>query len=161
MNQAYFKKPFKTLKLILILIAKNIFSISFHSLSQSNLNGSKNTSINHANLCFAPHQNNKNKQNPKINAPNTNTHWRFLRAELQNLRRKASIKQVGGSLDRPPFIEVTKACARCLSELGRIINRGAPCRACKLRVCKGCREFSSRTTDWVCVVCHKQMWVAE
>lgn len=66
---------------------------------------------------------------------------------------------VGGSLDRPTYIETTRSCSRCGAELGRIINRGAPCRSCRLRVCKGCREFSTRTTDWVCVVCHKQMWV--
>jgi len=51
----------------------------------------------------------------------------------------------------------SRHCARCNTELGRITNRGAPCRVCKLRVCKACREFTSRTTDWVCVVCHKQM----
>nr|XP_036212745.1 uncharacterized protein LOC106619569 isoform X3 [Bactrocera oleae] len=53
--------------------------------------------------------------------------------------------------------ESNRHCARCNTELGRITNRGAPCRVCKLRVCKACREFTSRTTDWVCVVCHKQM----
>lgn len=64
----------------------------------------------------------------------------------------------GGSLDRP-CIDTNRTCARCRTELGRIINRGAPCRSCRLRVCKACREFSTRTTDWVCIVCHKQMWV--
>lgn len=53
--------------------------------------------------------------------------------------------------------ESNRHCARCNTELGRITNRGAPCRVCKLRVCKACREFTTRTTDWVCVVCHKQM----
>lgn len=108
--------------------------------------------------------NKKNLSHP-INHKNKNAplwpHWRYLRAELQNLRRKAGMKPGACSLDRPPFIEATRACARCLGELGRIINRGAPCRACKLRVCKGCREFSSRTTDWVCLVCHKNMWVPD
>ncbi|KAL9899551.1 bitesize isoform 4-T4 [Glossina fuscipes fuscipes] len=57
----------------------------------------------------------------------------------------------------PAPYESNRHCARCNIELGRITNRGAPCRVCKLRVCKACREFTTRTTDWVCVVCHKQM----
>lgn len=91
----------------------------------------------------------------------------LLRAELFSLRKKANVRAMvgvghGGSLDRPTYIEssssaAARSCSRCGSELGRIINRGAPCRSCRLRVCKGCREFSTRTTDWVCVVCHKQM----
>ncbi|XP_055677916.1 uncharacterized protein LOC129786747 isoform X3 [Lutzomyia longipalpis] len=80
----------------------------------------------------------------------------LLRAELQSLRRRGAIKIEAGSLDRPT-IEIQRSCSRCCSELGRIINRGAPCRSCRLRVCKACREFTRRTTDWVCVVCHKQM----
>lgn len=95
----------------------------------------------------------------------TNPHTRNcrrLRTELQLIRHKGAIKINGGigggSLDRPN-IETYVTCARCCTELGRIINRGAPCRVCRLRVCKGCREFSTRTTDWVCIVCHKQMWV--
>ncbi|XP_055612744.1 uncharacterized protein LOC129759348 isoform X2 [Uranotaenia lowii] len=82
----------------------------------------------------------------------------LLRAELFNLRKKGNVKALlGGSLDRPTYIESSRSCSRCGIELGRIINRGAPCRSCRLRVCKGCREFSTRTTDWVCVVCHKQI----
>lgn len=88
------------------------------------------------------------------------TQFRRLQTELQLIRHKGAIKINGGigggSLDRPN-IETYLTCARCCTELGRIINRGAPCRGCRLRVCKGCREFSTRTTDWVCIVCHKQM----
>lgn len=84
---------------------------------------------------------------------------RLLRAELQNLRKRGALK-IGSSLDRPVIIESNRSCARCRTYLGRIINRGAPCRACKLRVCKGCREFTNRT-DWVCIVCNKQMWVKQ
>lgn len=84
---------------------------------------------------------------------------RLLRAELHSLRRRAALKVDAASLDRPT-IESHRTCARCLCELGRIINRGAPCRSCRLRVCKACREFTNRTTDWVCLVCHKQMWVS-
>lgn len=50
-----------------------------------------------------------------------------------------------------------RTCARCRIELGRIINRGAICRACRQRVCKACREFSNTSTDWLCCVCHKHM----
>lgn len=82
--------------------------------------------------------------------------YRLLRAELHSLRRKGAIKADNGSLDRP-YIESNRYCARCGIELGRIINRGAPCRICRLRVCKTCREFTTRTTDWICIICHKQM----
>lgn len=83
---------------------------------------------------------------------------RLLRAELNNLRKRSALK-AGGSLDRPRIVDSNRSCARCQNELGRIINRGAPCRACRLRVCKGCREFTNyRSTDnWLCIVCHKNM----
>lgn len=91
---------------------------------------------------------------------------RHLRTELLRLRRKGALKTCGGSLDRPnidmaaePSVFAPERCARCRVELGKIINRGAPCQACCLRVCKQCREFSTHTMDWVCCVCHKQMWV--
>lgn len=80
---------------------------------------------------------------------------RLLRAELQNLKKRSVLK-AGNSLDNPVIVESNRSCARCRTYLGRIINRGAPCRACKLRVCKGCREFTNKT-DWLCVVCSKQM----
>lgn len=85
-------------------------------------------------------------------------HYRLLRAELHSLRWKGALKTGAGSLDRPS-IESNRTCSRCRAELGRIINRGAPCRSCRMRVCKSCREFATRTTDWLCIVCHKQMWV--
>lgn len=96
------------------------------------------------------------KNNNNLICIKKQTHERLLRAELHNLRKKGALK-TSGSLDRPIIVESNRSCARCRMELGRIINRGAPCRACRLRVCKGCREFSNRTTDWICVVCHKQM----
>lgn len=83
--------------------------------------------------------------------------FRLLRTELHNLRRKGALK-TSGSLDHPN-IESSQSCARCRIELGKIINRGANCRSCRMRVCKACREFSSHPMDWVCIVCHKQMWV--
>ena len=43
------------------------------------------------------------------------------------------------------------------AELGRIINRGAFCKVCKARVCKGCREYNAKGTDWICTVCHKML----
>lgn len=110
--------------------------------------------------------------------------WRLLRIELHrlSLRRKRnsiidSIKINGGSLDRPQIdlnrLENNK-CARCGIDLGRIVNRGAPCRLCRFRVCKSCREFTqvrkssayshsiaATADDWICIVCYKrkQMWV--
>lgn len=106
-----------------------------------------------------------------------------MRIELHklSLRRKRSsiiqtIKINGGSLDRPQIdlsrIGPNIQCARCGVELGRIVNRGAPCRKCKFKVCKACRKFTKATTtniyrptirlidDWICVVCNrKQTWV--
>lgn len=82
---------------------------------------------------------------------------RLLRAELHSLRRRGALMVDAASLDRPTIYAQHRTCARCLCELGRVINRGAPCRGCRLRVCKACREFTNRTTDWVCLVCHKQM----
>ncbi|VEN59751.1 unnamed protein product, partial [Callosobruchus maculatus] len=110
-----------------------------------------------------------------------------LKAELQTLRRRGALRACadaspiqGGCADGPvdgpgapatltnhvsgvPFIGGCqegggdRACGRCRAELGRVINRGAYCRACRLRVCKQCRQYSFRTTDWVCTVCHKRM----
>lgn len=80
--------------------------------------------------------------------------FRKLKTELQALRRKGALKTVPDSDSSEG-----RSCARCRAELGRIINRGALCKACRLRVCKGCREFGNRTTDWVCCVCQKNMWV--
>ncbi len=80
---------------------------------------------------------------------------RFLRTELQNLKKR---KTGTSSLDRiePSPLVSNRSCGRCRVDLGRILNRGISCRACKLRVCKGCRKFTSRT-EWMCIVCHKQM----
>ncbi|XP_018565614.1 uncharacterized protein LOC108906745 [Anoplophora glabripennis] len=78
-----------------------------------------------------------------------------LKAELQNLRRKGALKPSADWDSAGP--DPDRSCGRCRVELGRVINRGAYCRACRLKVCKGCREYSFRTTDWVCTVCHKHM----
>lgn len=73
-------------------------------------------------------------------------------------QQQLQLEQNNHNLPSHPLLhESNRHCARCSTELGRITNRGAPCRVCKLRVCKACREFTTRTTDWVCVVCHKQM----
>lgn len=73
-------------------------------------------------------------------------------------QQQYQLEQNNHNLPAHPLLnESSRHCARCNTELGRITNRGAPCRVCKLRVCKACREFTTRTTDWVCVVCHKQM----
>ncbi|XP_037081573.1 synaptotagmin-like protein 5 [Pollicipes pollicipes] len=73
---------------------------------------------------------------------------RRLKAELQQLRRKGALR---AGTDRG------RSCARCLAELGRIMNRGAPCRSCQMRVCKSCREFSNGGHGWVCTVCNKRI----
>ncbi|KAJ3627196.1 hypothetical protein Zmor_002562 [Zophobas morio] len=78
-----------------------------------------------------------------------------LKAELQNLRRKGALRPSADWDSTGP--DPDRSCGRCRVELGRVINRGAYCRACRLKVCKGCREYSLRTTDWVCTVCHKHM----
>lgn len=81
--------------------------------------------------------------------------FRRLKAELQDLRRKGALKATGEQNTVGP--DPDRSCGRCRTELGRVINRGAYCRACRLRVCKNCREYINRSTDWVCTVCHKQM----
>ncbi|XP_064212503.1 uncharacterized protein LOC664073 isoform X2 [Tribolium castaneum] len=80
---------------------------------------------------------------------------RHLKAELQNLRRKGALRPSADWDSTGP--DPDRSCGRCRVELGRVINRGAYCPACRLKVCKGCREYSLRTTDWVCTVCHKHM----
>ncbi|CAG9857441.1 unnamed protein product [Phyllotreta striolata] len=93
-----------------------------------------------------------------------------LKAELQSLRRKGALKPCSPPPPPPPEQPETTAvssiaapaspdrcCKRCKTELGLVINRGAYCRACRSKVCKSCREYSYKTTDWVCVVCRKQM----
>jgi len=72
-----------------------------------------------------------------------------LRAELAMLRRKGVMK-VGTDWTADP----SRSCGRCRAELGRIINRGAVCRGCSIRVCKNCRDFS-QGQDWLCPVCRK------
>ena len=60
------------------------------------------------------------------------------------------------------YQDPSRTCGRCRSELGRIMNRGAFCRSCKVRVCKSCREYGrlkggAGSHDWLCTVCHKNM----
>ncbi|XP_076257661.1 bitesize isoform X3 [Rhynchophorus ferrugineus] len=75
-----------------------------------------------------------------------------LKAELQNLRRKGALKVSDEAYQDPD-----RTCGRCRSDLGRVINRGACCTSCRLKVCKACREYNFRATDWVCTVCYKRM----
>ncbi|KAF7285453.1 hypothetical protein GWI33_010625 [Rhynchophorus ferrugineus] len=77
---------------------------------------------------------------------------RHLKAELQNLRRKGALKVSDEAYQDPD-----RTCGRCRSDLGRVINRGACCTSCRLKVCKACREYNFRATDWVCTVCYKRM----
>lgn len=82
----------------------------------------------------------------------------LLEQQQQQQQQMYQLEQNNHNLPATTLVnETNRRCARCNTELGRITNRGAPCRVCKLRVCKACREFTTRTTDWVCIVCHKQM----
>ncbi|KAF5300077.1 hypothetical protein FQA39_LY11269 [Lamprigera yunnana] len=78
-----------------------------------------------------------------------------LKAELQSLRRKGALRP-SADVERQTT-DSERTCGRCRVELGRVINRGAYCQSCRLKVCKGCREYPFRTPDWVCTVCHKRM----
>lgn len=64
------------------------------------------------------------------------------------------------------LVDMSRFCGRCRSELGRIMNRGAVCRVCKVRVCKSCREYGKSgdksiggsngcSTDWTCTFCYR------
>lgn len=76
---------------------------------------------------------------------------RRMKSELLELRRRGALRP---SEDCP--VGDARTCNRCRAELGWIVNRGAVCQACRLRVCKACREYSVRTVDWVCTVCYKR-----
>ncbi|KAF5307341.1 hypothetical protein FQR65_LT07058 [Abscondita terminalis] len=78
-----------------------------------------------------------------------------LKAELQSLRRKGALRPSSDWERSSP--DSDRTCGRCRVELGRVINRGAYCQSCRLKVCKTCREYPFRTPDWVCTVCHKRM----
>ncbi|XP_023215061.1 uncharacterized protein LOC111617926 [Centruroides sculpturatus] len=71
-----------------------------------------------------------------------------LKMELQSLRRRGALRQ---------GLDTSRCCARCTSELGRLINRGALCAVCRKKVCKACRQYGDVDKQWVCVVCRKQM----
>ena len=70
----------------------------------------------------------------------------------------------GGLIWTTAYQDPARTCGRCRAELGRIMNRGAFCRSCKVRVCKSCREYGRlkggtghSNHDWLCTVCHKNM----
>ncbi|XP_077487762.1 uncharacterized protein LOC144098769 isoform X3 [Amblyomma americanum] len=75
-----------------------------------------------------------------------------LKAELQRLRKRGALR---------PGLDPARSCARCLSALGRILNRGSPCPSCRKKVCRDCRlpepGAPEGSDQWLCVVCHKQM----
>ncbi|KFM63564.1 Synaptotagmin-like protein 5, partial [Stegodyphus mimosarum] len=73
---------------------------------------------------------------------------RQLKQELISLRKRAALK---------PGLDPLRNCARCLTELGRIINRGALCPLCLKKVCKDCRHYGDDTHEWLCIYCFKQM----
>ncbi|OQR77128.1 synaptotagmin protein 4-like [Tropilaelaps mercedesae] len=90
-----------------------------------------------------------------------------LKAELQRLRKRGALR---------PGLDPERSCARCLSPLGRVLNRGAQCPVCRKKVCKDCRLYDSgvltspssttsntgsgannNATHWICVLCQKQL----
>lgn len=97
---------------------------------------------------------------------------RHLKAELQRLRKRGALR---------PGLDPERSCARCLSPLGRVLNRGAQCPSCRKKVCKDCRLYNSGTpnspganasgaatppgnpnsannaTQWICILCQKQL----
>ncbi|XP_054721366.1 uncharacterized protein LOC129231143 [Uloborus diversus] len=73
---------------------------------------------------------------------------RQLKQELVCLRKRAALK---------PGLDPLRNCARCLTELGRILNRGALCPICLKKVCKDCRHYGDETHEWLCIYCFKQM----
>ncbi|XP_045862395.1 synaptotagmin-like protein 3 isoform X1 [Meles meles] len=70
---------------------------------------------------------------------------RKLKTHLQHLRWKGA---QGVSQEHRE-----KSCARCQSELGFLLNRGAVCKGCSHRVCSECRVFLRKTSAWKCTVC--------
>ncbi|XP_015909187.1 uncharacterized protein [Parasteatoda tepidariorum] len=73
---------------------------------------------------------------------------RQLKQELGFLRKRAALK---------PGFDPLRNCARCLAELGRILNRGALCPRCSKKVCKDCRQFGDENHEWLCLYCFKHM----
>ncbi|GIY66868.1 synaptotagmin-like protein 4 [Caerostris darwini] len=73
---------------------------------------------------------------------------RQLKQELLCLRKRAALR---------PGVDPLRNCARCSTELGRILNRGALCPSCLKKVCKDCRVYGDENHEWLCVYCFKQM----
>lgn len=73
---------------------------------------------------------------------------RQLKQESICLRKRAALK---------PGLDPLRNCARCLVELGRILNRGALCPMCLKKVCKECRHNGDEDHEWLCIYCYKQM----
>ncbi|XP_071747150.1 uncharacterized protein [Lepeophtheirus salmonis] len=69
----------------------------------------------------------------------------------------AMLKKKGVSSTSIWSPDPSRACGRCRSELGRIMNRGAYCKSCRVKVCKNCREYGVKGTEWICNVCHKNI----
>lgn len=95
-----------------------------------------------------------------------------LKSELQMLRKRGALKATSATDDRGIGSGgggggrsvggrsalgggTDRCCVRCRMALGRIMNRGALCKCCRQRVCKACREYNVKATDWVCTVCYK------
>ena len=111
---------------------------------------------------FLPsHQGHPPYYNPVQNISNQKTQQLHMQQNQHNAGNVGGVvlSQVWPTAYQDP----ARSCGRCRSELGRIMNRGAFCRSCKVRVCKSCREYGrlkgggSSNHDWLCTVCHKSM----
>ncbi|XP_054715315.1 uncharacterized protein LOC129224791 [Uloborus diversus] len=71
-----------------------------------------------------------------------------LRVELQSLKRRL----VGGY-----GFDLTRFCAGCWVQFGRITRRGYTCSVCKTKVCKTCRHFVG-ARYWICILCHRKKY---
>ena len=100
---------------------------------------------------------------PYYNASQNNSHQSSQHHQMQQQYHPGGTGGVVLSQVWPTaYQDPARPCGRCRSELGRIMNRGAFCRSCKVRVCKSCREYGrlkggAGNHDWLCTVCHKNM----
>ena len=101
---------------------------------------------------------------PYYNSSHNNSHQSSQQHHHQQLHPGGTGGVVLSQVWPTAYQDPARTCGRCRSELGRIMNRGAFCRSCKVRVCKSCREYGrlkggggSGNHDWLCAVCHKNM----
>lgn len=127
----------KNIKSSFVIVVISRESVSIHKIIKTNF-----SQVNNCQIC---------------------TFYKFshLKRELRNLKNRRYNRTRRSLSDHPSYISnENDSCARCQTVFGKILNRGAPCLICDLKICKNCRELSYRT-NWICIVCQKQMWVAD